>query len=259
MSTSNQSSKAQTELPRSVSKVSELVNDAINTFQSFFFKAPVTIRVGVGARQRDFFIAEDLLRKHSPFFDAALNVAWKESDTNIVELPEDDVNAFQIYSCWLYGLSPFVEPDPKMEKQQIDLEYHRLGPAWDLGHKILDRDFCDMIIDRMLDLASCTSHWPALELIHIFKLCSENDPSRLLLCDVYTHVSDLKWYNDPSEGMDVEVWRAIATTLFKMMETKNPKQTRSKRPWKKDRCQYHWHTKDGKECYKTKYSPSKSS
>lgn len=225
---------------------------------SFFLESPVTIRVGSGVTQRDFFVPKELLIKHSPFFKGALRGDWKESTSKVIELPEDDADGFHVYCCWLYGFSPFQNmawsDSREHEMSAVDKDFCRLYDLWSFGMKILDRDFCDMVMDKILYFGTSTGSWPVNQMMLIYKRCSEHDPPRLLLCDIFTRISSEKWYTSPYMASDAEIWNAIAVALFR---AKRAVQPADDRPWIWNQCRYHWHTKDGSKCYKTKYAGQK--
>lgn len=45
---------------------------------------------------------KELITKSSPFFAAALNGNFREANSKVVNLPEDDIDAFALFVRWLY-------------------------------------------------------------------------------------------------------------------------------------------------------------
>jgi hypothetical protein len=69
---------------------------------------PVTILVG--KEKHSFHLDKDQLCKCSSFFDSALRGGFKESKELVVQLPEADVEAFQVFEKWIVqGSVPAIE------------------------------------------------------------------------------------------------------------------------------------------------------
>ncbi|KAI4173933.1 MAG: hypothetical protein LQ343_002701 [Gyalolechia ehrenbergii] len=62
----------------------------------------VTVKVGEGDKSATWTLPKDLLTHASPFFNAALNGTWLESEAKQVELKEDNPNAFRFFIHWLF-------------------------------------------------------------------------------------------------------------------------------------------------------------
>ena len=60
------------------------------------------IIVGEGDDAQEFQIHEAVLTARSKFFKAAIGRKWKESEEKTVKLPEDDPEAFALYSQLVY-------------------------------------------------------------------------------------------------------------------------------------------------------------
>jgi len=100
---------------------------------------------------QDFTIHEALIRKESPFFEAALSRDWKEGEEKLVPMPEDRPDTFRLYVHWIYSrrifLEPFSDPDNQNRSKHLD----HLIRAYILGDKLLDLDFQDAIIDILIN------------------------------------------------------------------------------------------------------------
>lgn len=64
------------------------------------------IDVYVGEGREHFLVPKELLCKLSPFFERIINIGMKETVTNEIELPEDDVAEFQGLLEYLLGWNP---------------------------------------------------------------------------------------------------------------------------------------------------------
>ncbi len=57
----------------------------------------ITVKVGSGDKAYVFGVHENLICEPSSFFRAALNGTWKELVDQIVDLPDDDPEVFELY------------------------------------------------------------------------------------------------------------------------------------------------------------------
>lgn len=60
------------------------------------------VHVKVGPQEQSFFLHYDLLVQSSGYFTLALKSCWIEGQTKTVKLEDDDVEAFKIFTNWLY-------------------------------------------------------------------------------------------------------------------------------------------------------------
>jgi hypothetical protein len=63
----------------------------------------VRIRVGTGDNVKEFVIHKRVLTARSDFFVKALEKHWKEGEDKVVELPEDDIEIFNLYRGLVYS------------------------------------------------------------------------------------------------------------------------------------------------------------
>lgn len=76
------------------------------TFCTTLTKTPSsqgTVNIKVGPDERNFIVHRDLLRHHSPYFDGALGGSFKESEGNLIRLPENKPDVFELFVGWLYA------------------------------------------------------------------------------------------------------------------------------------------------------------
>lgn len=221
------------------------------TLPRFLSSPIITVRVGT-ENAKEFYIHKDRLCRNSPFFKSALEKDWSESRSNIVSLPDDEVETFAVYCDWLYNTSPFTESISTGTKdvKAIWFVYRR---AYMFGDKVLDRDFCDMILDETMKTAKKLGVTPTGLLFFIFNLAYEGVPARQLLLDVMLYSADSKWLNNPywNDVNNFEAMKEISKTFIRSKES--PIEA-SKAPYTshKTMCRYHWHTMTGSACFRTK-------
>jgi hypothetical protein len=72
-----------------------------------------TLVVYVGQFEQVFIVHEDKLIVKSKFFRAACSSKWKKGASDIVRLPEVELDTFQMYTDWVYS-DTIVPPEPSI-------------------------------------------------------------------------------------------------------------------------------------------------
>jgi hypothetical protein len=177
---------------------------AVSDFRTSFTSGMITIRVG-SKPSKDFFVHKDVLCNHSPFFKGAVSGEWKEGKASLVHLPEDDQEIFSLYCSWLYDQWPLALSQGKIENHGTDYKDKENHRIWDQevfkfwkayvpGDKILDRDFCDFVIDYMLNHARETKYWVFGYYHDILTMSQVDAPPRNLLVDCMVHIAGPDWF-----------------------------------------------------------------
>lgn len=104
--------------------------------QPFYESAPVTVIVGTHHKQRTFYVNEELLKRHSEYFQGALSGDFIEGQTKSVRLEEDDSSAFDLFARYSFA------PDSCVAWKE---ELLSLVEAYMLGDKLLASGFKDHI------------------------------------------------------------------------------------------------------------------
>lgn len=222
------------------------------TWSIFAEKSVVKVRVGTGVDSQDFYVHKDLLSHHSPFFKAALSNERKEALENVVQLPDDDVEVFRIYICWLYGSWPFTS----LASGQVDKQgtfsipdHDTLGSAYCFGDKVLDFDFCDMVADMLCAHSTELSYCPITVFARIWKVAAVGSGPRRLIVDSYVCLAKKAWSVDLYK-FEAELWQDIAEALIADREEFVSLRSQTV-PWiKGDMCRYHLHASEEGVCYK---------
>jgi hypothetical protein len=107
----------------------------------------VTVRVGKEPNQQDFVVHEWFLISSSKFFRRALGGNWAESDTRVVNLPEDLPAIFQLYLEQVYtsnptALHPSQDDLIKLNEKDLHMKvydtYDNLAQLYVLSEKLQD-------------------------------------------------------------------------------------------------------------------------
>lgn len=117
----------------------------------------VVITVGAGSGKGTFAIHEDLLTRNSEYFRTALASGFSEGQSKSFDLAEDDPDAFDLFTQWLYhGRYTCDLPDADESPLRVDL----LIRTYQLGDKIIAPEFKtfvakDFLMDVAPDLGIC--------------------------------------------------------------------------------------------------------
>ncbi|KAG8631931.1 hypothetical protein KVT40_001071 [Elsinoe batatas] len=171
---SNQSALNETLASEEVNCASSSPTKRRVTSDNFNYQHVVTIHVGDQATP--FLVHAHILRKVSPFFEAALSSRWNASEQIPVELPEDDSQIFNAFVGWSYSgriegkLSSAIPPAARQDGV-TDLPEAKADPdvmhSWVELYRFADKiqaiklknDIIDLFLaagNRMLDMSSST-------------------------------------------------------------------------------------------------------
>ncbi|KAF2122000.1 hypothetical protein BDV96DRAFT_640069 [Lophiotrema nucula] len=128
---------------------SKIVWDSTSKLEYFRGRC-IRIEVGRGDEVEVFGAHRAVLTESSEFFARALRRDWKESQDNIVQLPEDEPRIFELFLHFLYDKKiPIKAVDPNLEhlsaaevhaaiEKQLDAEFSSLCKLYVLGEKLQD-------------------------------------------------------------------------------------------------------------------------
>ncbi|KAL8930670.1 MAG: hypothetical protein Q9208_000541 [Pyrenodesmia sp. 3 TL-2023] len=113
----------------------------------------ITVKVGDGDTARTWTLPRDLLTSASTFFDAVFKHSWSESESNLVELKEDNPDTFGFFVQWLYIWT--CSSDQK-GPYRISSKIHPMVSlrAWMLGDKLGCPRFQDYALLHLWDSLS---------------------------------------------------------------------------------------------------------
>ncbi|KAH8791252.1 hypothetical protein F5882DRAFT_460374 [Hyaloscypha sp. PMI_1271] len=89
-----------------------------------------TVKIYVGPKRKLWFLNEELLCDRVPFFKSAFKSGWKEGESKVMKLPDDDPETFGHLVGWVYtkalNCKFCASPPPG----------HRVGSHVDAGHEL---------------------------------------------------------------------------------------------------------------------------
>lgn len=165
------------------------------TWSSGKFGATVIIKVGKEAES--FTVHKSLLCDTAAYFRAALEGGFLESQTQILELPEDDPSAVEHFLLWLYNGDIFDEDEnPESISWELLVKIYLFGQA--RGIPRLQNDAIDKFIDKERRLAVLETK----PLRMVYDHTAAGSPMRRLYVDLAAYgglFEDGLWFDDKSE------------------------------------------------------------
>ncbi|QDS76044.1 hypothetical protein FKW77_005371 [Venturia effusa] len=153
-----------------------------------------TITVRVGSSQtddsgckvttgiEDFVVHETIIRRHSPYFETALNEPiFKEAQEHHVPLSYHDPESFRLYLGWIY--SHEINISSLDNKDTAEIVGSSLIRAYVLGDFLLDGDFKDAIVDAISDIQAKSCGYLRACLPLAYANTAEKSPIRRIIID----------------------------------------------------------------------------
>lgn len=210
-----------------------------------------TITVGSGHDSEVFTVHEDMLRRQSAFFNAALDKKWQQTQKLEIELPHDDVDVFEIYLEWLYsGRLDTKSPKPIEQLERADhvAEYSLLARIYVFGEKVQDENIRDTVITVIIlktKIQDKNGHcwFPDPEATKIvYDGTPSSSPTRRLITDFHAKFGNSDWL--PTGTGDPDFAADLPRALLDNREAISVKQRRVRHG---NPCLWHVHRQD-EEC-----------
>ncbi|KAF2641294.1 hypothetical protein P280DRAFT_517500 [Massarina eburnea CBS 473.64] len=214
----------------------------------------LTVTVGVGEDKRSFKIHEDAICNRSEFFRNSMKAEWAtmRPDPRVIELPEDDPEAFSLYRTWLYSGQLAILPDASSISTDSNSSssnssindttpehYHTLAYAYVLGERLLDIPFKNAIVDAYVLYARGNPpgkrYYPSNEEIRIiYDGTGEGCPLRRLLVEIWYCRGKVDWIERDSD-LPQDFLACVVKELLRVRVSVD----QLSRPWKLSHTQYH--------------------
>lgn len=158
------------------------------------FDAVVQVKVGP---EKTFIIHKGLLCNSAAYFKAAFEGGFKESQSQVLELPEDDPVMFSHFELWLYSGNILESHETVKDiSWKVLTDLYFFGEAREipsLQNEAIDICICKNIASRVT---------PTLQIKRVYENTPENSPLRRLFVDWMTYQSDptdSEWFGDDRE------------------------------------------------------------
>lgn len=198
----------------------------------------------------DFVVHETAIRRHSPYFEAALNKPiFKEALEHLVPLSYHDPESFKLYLGWIY--SHEINISSLDNKDTAKAVGDSLIRAYILGDFLLDLDFKDAIIDAVNEVQEEADGYLRACLPLAYAHTAEKSPLRRIIIDrmVYTKRDSPANFiarERADDFLDREILLDPMEAVVLMSDTPTPP------PYHTHPCHYHCH-KGRDTCYLFKY------
>ena len=144
-------------------------------------------------------VHKDILCRSAPYFKAALEGGFKESEDQVLELPNDDPVVFSHFQLWLYtGNILESHESAKDIDWNVLINLYLFGDI--RGIPRLQNEAIDLFIDKYVAM----NQIPRDQLNHIYENTLDGSPLRKLMVDVYTFRATLTkdhWFNEERKAL----------------------------------------------------------
>jgi len=223
------------------------------------------VYVGPEDGMERFAVRKELATRHSTIIKKALDPArgWKEAKENIVRLPEESPEAFQVFVTFLdtgvIHLNHFKSVSGNAAQEDDlgeDKEWNSIAQVWLLSDRIDSVTFKDAVVDKVISLVRDEGKVPTSLHRPIFKGSVSRSGMRKLLTDIAVH----SWFpgtlaDQPGDPECADYFRDIGVEAMRRMGRSTQGQPLSLAPYDRQdvECHYHDHDTEGKPCYKTMF------
>ncbi|KAJ9603687.1 hypothetical protein H2200_011873 [Cladophialophora chaetospira] len=209
-------------------------NNRLDTVPNYCGSQLITILVGKDKAR--YCIHKDILVSASPFFSKCLASGMKETETNTIELPEENCRFFNAFSSWMY--------DGTVKKIRDNDDLDQAIREWVLAEKYLVPKWQNVLVDAMIDF------WQECYLdLRYVRWARTEDNRHLLLSELimntfaYEMATGSAWYQERESEMNALVEKGLVSTVELIRFATNELWTDPNG----DRCAYHSH-QEGENC-----------
>ncbi|KAK5127969.1 hypothetical protein LTR85_005086 [Meristemomyces frigidus] len=211
------------------------------------FDTMVSIKVGVGHKQRCFQLHKGIVCFYSGYFERAFNGAFAEAKAGAVTLDTEDPDVFEHFQFWLYNRR-FISDATANEPNQ--LRWATLCKLWIFGDAhdvpLLQNSAVDAIIRKI------EQYWtvPSRQLPFVYANTTKGTPLRRLLIDILGKTSSAKVALQDEDHLD-RYTKESMTDLLRVVWHAEPTRWGHGDLRNLNKCFYHVH-EDGVWCPDTK-------
>jgi hypothetical protein len=194
----------------------------------------VTVRVSKEPNKtKDFIFPISFLTTRSDFFRRARNDNWKESETRIIEIPQDEPENFAVYINYVYTgqLPTAAKSDQEIEAlesgeaiKEIAAEYGMLFRVYVLADKLQDFETKNTIMVTAFAISHLrdeTERWTApssLTVNIIYNGTLPNSPARRFVTDLWTAL-DIKNIFEVFHDLNKDFMEDLGDSMKKIQRT----------------------------------------
>ena len=170
----------------------------------------VTIKAGTGDSVQDFPVHEDVIKEGSQFFKAAFDRKWREGQSRVLEMPEDEPAVVSGYLEWLYTGRVNARTNPELSTEERNDRDERLGHMYVFAEKVQENSLCDEIIRKSAQVGDTS--WddgirriPNDDILQIiYDGTPSGSPARRFFVDLHVARGSAGWIGDSVEDYPAE-------------------------------------------------------
>lgn len=189
------------------------------------------MQIVVGAEEKStIYVHENLLRSHSPFFEAALSKTWREGKDGRIKLPNDEPALLEVYIQFLYcgqvSVSP-VRTAAALRYKEHESEYFTLAELYTLGERLMDIKFKNEVINDMFFRvyplpSSIEPQRPVASAVDmIYRGTTAGSPARRLMVDIYFWKGKAEWMLGRPEDNNTEFLTDLTALLLRRTDRRS--------------------------------------
>lgn len=164
------------------------------------YKAEGLVTLLIGEEKEKLLAHGHRLTKTSEFFNAALKKEWKEGQTRIVELPEEDVKYTTFYLDYIYD---GVLPGQSLKEGDVGVDlWFELTFLYAFGERVCDTAIRNAIIKELIRVIPRKDHdglyrYPCWEFASVaYAVTKPGSPLRRYMVDVIVTHGGLEWFTE---------------------------------------------------------------
>lgn len=198
----------------------------------------VQVKLGKGARV--FAIHRGLLCDRSAYFNAAFEGRFKEAEEQMMALPEEDAEVFELFQFWLNS-DRLLDTGGSV----ADLSSSLLIGLYLFAEARCIPQLQNMTINALILNIKVTKEFPAGDVHRIYDNTTETSPLRRLLTDIGARIDELRrgWFQREEDNLYNN-----AFLIDLVLALYNEKLKKGPQDFTKLRCNYHIHSEAEKCC-----------
>ncbi|CAK1363777.1 hypothetical protein CB0940_04217 [Cercospora beticola] len=170
------------------------------------------IIVIVGPTRKYFHVPAALICKSSAYFETALHRKWLEGRSGVVEMVEDDEQAFNVYMNWLYRGKICLDNPRNLSTDERDAAWTLMFRTYALGDKLCDINFKDSLTDAAA-VWFTRAGLPSAKALHtLYEFTLPGSPMRFLM------TCELAKLEDQIQSIDESWPHALTIELVKLLK-----------------------------------------
>ncbi|KAL2069722.1 hypothetical protein VTL71DRAFT_14401 [Oculimacula yallundae] len=179
------------------------------------------VHIQVGEDVQDFGVHKDLICHYAPYFKAAFNSGFEESNTGILKLPETKVEVFELFNTWLYTQSLWNGEDD----EESWPSFEHLIELYVFADMARVPQLMNYVIDTLVAISDLSECLPDDDVLSFgWEKTPESSPLRRLIVDWIMFETNADFFEGQIENLPMECLlgciRAMQPIVCEFRDTK---------------------------------------